>query len=77
MMRKEEDTQGIATLYSKSVCGVCGVFLCVWNFLSVAVSFHECQVFPCMKCFCVTLYSVAVGLVTTVEWYAGSLVCVV
>ena len=30
-----------------------------------------------MKCFCVTLYSVAVGLVTTVEWYAGSLVCVV
>ena len=39
--------------------------------------FCECQLFPCMKCFCVTLYSVAVGIVTTVEWYAGSLVCVV
>ena len=30
-----------------------------------------------MKCFCVTLYSVAVGIVTTVEWYVGSLVCAV
>ena len=47
---------------------------------SVSVSaecFRECQLFPCTKCYCVTLYSVTVGIVTTVEWYVGSLVCVV
>ena len=56
---------------------VYGILLCVQDPSVYAVSFRECQVFPCMKCYCVTLYSVAVGLVTTVEWYVGSLVCVV
>ena len=48
------------------------------SIVSVSVKcFRECQVFPCMKCYCVILYSVTVGIVTTVEWYVGSLVCVV
>ena len=63
---------------------MCMEFCCVCRILpsmqclSVSIKcFRECQLFPCMKCYCVTLYSVAVGIMTTVEWYAGSLVCVV